>query len=104
MKDHHHPAPSAPPGHEDTVLASLSWLDRLLPLWILLAMAAGLLLGRLVPGLQAVLGAVQVDHTSLPIAAGRIEVAWEPTAPEPAGPGAPAMASIGPLLQQSRFG
>jgi len=31
-------------------------------------------------------------------AAGRIEVAWEPTAPE-----APAMASIGPLLQQRRF-
>jgi ACR3 family arsenite transporter len=51
-------------------LASLSWLDRLLPLWILLAMGAGLVLGRLVPGLQAQLGAVQVDHTSLPIAIG----------------------------------
>lgn len=48
----------------------LSWLDRLLPLWILLAMATGLLLGRLVPGLQAALGAVRVDHTSLPIALG----------------------------------
>ena len=46
------------------VLVHLSWLDRFLPLWILLAMAGGLLLGRLVPGLQAVLGAVQVDHTS----------------------------------------
>jgi ACR3 family arsenite efflux pump ArsB len=45
-------------------------LDRLLPLWILLALAAGLLLGRLVPGLQALLGAVQVDHTSLPITLG----------------------------------
>jgi ACR3 family arsenite transporter len=52
------------------VLASLSWLDRLLPLWILLAMAGGLLLGRLVPGLQGVLAAVQVDHISLPIALG----------------------------------
>ena len=52
------------------VLVHLSWLDRFLPLWILLAMAGGLLLGRLVPGLQAVLGAVQVDHTSLPIALG----------------------------------
>ena len=48
----------------------LPWLDRLLPLWILLAMAAGLLLGRIVPGLQAALAAVQVDHTSLPIAVG----------------------------------
>ena len=52
------------------VLGHLSWLDRLLPLWILLAMAGGLLLGRLVPGLQALLGSVQVDHTSLPIALG----------------------------------
>ena len=52
------------------VLVHLSWLDRLLPLWILLAMAAGLLLGRLVPGLQALLSSVQVDHTSLPIALG----------------------------------
>ena len=52
------------------VLGHLSWLDRFLPLWILLAMATGLLLGRWVPGLQGVLGAVQVDHTSLPIALG----------------------------------
>ncbi|MFN9545621.1 MAG: ACR3 family arsenite efflux transporter [Cyanobacteriota bacterium] len=51
-------------------LRRLSRLDRLLPLWILLAMATGLLLGQLVPGLQAALGAVQVDHTSLPIALG----------------------------------
>ncbi|MFN9622870.1 MAG: ACR3 family arsenite efflux transporter [Cyanobacteriota bacterium] len=62
--------PTAPPVPAASVLASFSWLDRLLPLWILLAMAAGLLLGRLVPGLQARLGAVQVDHTSLPIALG----------------------------------
>jgi tetratricopeptide (TPR) repeat protein len=40
---------------------------------------------------------------SVVFAAGRIEVAWEPAAPDPAGPGAPAMASIGPLLQQRRF-
>jgi ACR3 family arsenite transporter len=53
-----------------SVLERLSLLDRLLPLWILLAMAAGLLLGRCVPGLQSVLGAVQVGHTSLPIALG----------------------------------
>jgi tetratricopeptide (TPR) repeat protein len=40
---------------------------------------------------------------SVVFAAGRIEVAWEPATAEPAGPGAPAMASIGPLLQQRRF-
>lgn len=55
---------------ERGVLVHLSWLDRLLPFWILLAMASGLLFGRLVPGLQTWLGAVQVGHTSLPIALG----------------------------------
>ena len=55
---------------QSAVLVHLSWLDRLLPVWILLAMAGGLLLGRLVPGLQALLSSVQVDHTSLPIALG----------------------------------
>jgi ACR3 family arsenite transporter len=48
----------------------LSTLDRLLPVWILAAMAAGLALGRLVPGLAGVLSAVQVDGVSLPIAVG----------------------------------
>ena len=48
----------------------LSILDRLLPFWIGLAMAAGLLLGRWVPGINTVLGKVQVDGISLPIALG----------------------------------
>jgi ACR3 family arsenite transporter len=52
------------------VSGHLSRLDQLLPLWILLAMALGLLLGRLVPGLQTLLGSIQVGHTSLPIALG----------------------------------
>ena len=64
------PSAAAPSCARAAPLTSLSWLDRLLPLWILLAMGAGLLLGRLVPGLQDQLGAVQVDHTSLPIAIG----------------------------------
>ncbi len=58
------PAP-APPG-----AARLSTLDRLLPVWIGLAMVAGLLLGRLVPGLGEGLSAVEVDGVSLPIALG----------------------------------
>lgn len=33
----------------------MSLLDRLLPLWILLAMVTGLLLGRLIPGLDTFL-------------------------------------------------
>nr|WP_276610832.1 ACR3 family arsenite efflux transporter [Kineococcus siccus] len=52
------------------VLARLSPLDRLLPVWILAAMALGLLLGRLLPGLGEVLQAVEVGSVSLPIAVG----------------------------------
>jgi arsenical-resistance protein len=48
----------------------LSRLDQLLPLWIGIAMAVGLLLGRLVPGLNIALNHVQVDGISLPIALG----------------------------------
>ncbi|KZS78385.1 arsenical-resistance protein [Mycobacterium kansasii] len=53
-----------------TDTARLSTLDRFLPVWIGLAMAAGLALGRLIPGLGGLLSAVQVDGISLPIAAG----------------------------------
>ena len=52
------------------VAGRLSTLDRFLPVWIGLAMLAGLLLGRGVPALGAVLQAVQVDGISLPIALG----------------------------------
>jgi arsenical-resistance protein len=48
----------------------LSTLDRFLPVWIAAAMAAGLLAGRWVPGLDTALSAVQVDGISLPIALG----------------------------------
>ncbi|BBX45639.1 ACR3 family arsenite efflux transporter [Mycobacterium cookii] len=51
-------------------MEKLSRLDQFLPLWIGLAMAIGLLLGRLVPGLNAALNHVQVDGISLPIALG----------------------------------
>jgi len=52
------------------VIGRLSTLDRLLPVWILLAMAAGLAIGRLLPGVQGALDAVKVGQTSLPIALG----------------------------------
>ena len=55
---------------EAAVLGKLSVLDRFLPVWILLAMAGGLLLGRLVPSVQTALDAVKIDQTSLPIAIG----------------------------------
>ena len=50
--------------------ARLSTVDRFLPVWILAAMALGLLLGRLVPGLAGALDTVQIGSVSLPIAVG----------------------------------
>ena len=63
---------TARPGTDlDTpVMARLSTLDRFLPVWILAAMALGLLLGRFVPGLDTALEAVKVGDVSLPIAIG----------------------------------
>ena len=52
------------------VVARLSTLDRFLPVWIVAAMAAGLLLGRLVPGTGPALDAIAVEGVSLPIALG----------------------------------
>ena len=58
---------TAQTGH---VVARLSRLDRFLPVWILAAMATGLLLGRAVAGLDDALNTVQVGGVSLPIALG----------------------------------
>ena len=52
------------------VAARLSFLDRFLAVWILAAMALGLGLGRLVPGLGDALARVTVTGVSLPIAVG----------------------------------
>ena len=55
---------------ERSVLGQLSTLDRFLPVWIGIAMAIGLALGRAIPGLNEALDAVRIDQTSLPIAVG----------------------------------
>ncbi|GAA1906592.1 ACR3 family arsenite efflux transporter [Nocardioides lentus] len=60
--------PGDPAG--SAVAARLSVLDRFLPVWIVLAMALGLALGRFVPGLDEVLEAVEIGSVSLPIALG----------------------------------
>lgn len=52
------------------VLRKLSILDRFLPLWIIAAMAVGLLLGKAVKGLPDALNAIQIGRVSLPIAVG----------------------------------
>ena len=55
---------------EQQVIANLSTLDRFLPLWIVLAMALGLALGRGIPGLQSALDSFTIDNTSILIAIG----------------------------------
>ncbi len=57
-------------GLDTPVLGRLSLLDRFLPVWIVAAMALGLVLGRGVPGLADALDAVKVGGVSLPIAVG----------------------------------
>ncbi|MFW0874877.1 ACR3 family arsenite efflux transporter [Rhodococcoides corynebacterioides] len=52
------------------VVGKLSTLDRFLPIWIGVAMVFGLLLGRLVPGMNDALSSISVDGVSLPIAIG----------------------------------
>jgi arsenite transporter len=66
---------AAPPRHAERpddghVLRRLSTLDRLLPLWIALAMALGLGLGSLIPSLNDALDRLRVGTVSLPIALG----------------------------------
>ncbi|MFY2791288.1 ACR3 family arsenite efflux transporter [Rhodococcoides fascians A21d2] len=55
---------------DGAVVGKLSTLDRYLPVWIGVAMVIGLLLGRLIPGMNDALSAISVDGVSLPIAIG----------------------------------
>lgn len=54
----------------------MSFLDRYLPLWILGAMAAGVLCGYFVRGLPERLSVVSIQGTSLPIALGLWLMMW----------------------------
>ena len=66
------PAPEA----TERTLARLSVVDRFLPLWILLAMAFGLGLGRLIPDLNDWLDTVKIGSVSLPIAIGLLAMMY----------------------------
>lgn len=53
-----------------SVTKRLSTLDKFLPLWIFLAMAAGIALGAIAPGIKDVFNALSIGTVSLPIAIG----------------------------------
>ena len=69
-------APVREPPSEAPVLERLPVLDRFLPVWIGAAMALGILLGRLLPGLNDALDAVKVGTVSLPIALGLLAMMY----------------------------
>ena len=61
---------SGSPSTKGGIVGQLSLLDRFLPLWIVLAMAAGIGLGAIWPGVKDLFNALSIGTVSLPIAIG----------------------------------
>lgn len=64
-------ATTVPISHaKESAYASLGWLDRLLALWILLAIIIGIVIGNFAPGAEAALQRGKFVQVSVPVAVG----------------------------------
>ena len=61
-----------------SVVAQLSLLDRFLPLWIFMAMALGVAVGTVAPGIKEVFNALSIGTVSVPIAVGLLWMMYPP--------------------------